>query len=218
MNNTFSIKESFSFAWETFTKRPWFFMAVVLAVVVGTSIVSTIVQPDNAVGLLGYLAYMVFNVFLDMGLVSLALAAHRNVEMVNWKDLWAPKMFWSFLLASLLTGAAVLFGLILLIIPGIIAAVGLLFVKYVVVDRELGPIEALKESWAITKGNRMKLLGLLALIILMNIAGAIVLVGLLVTMPLTMLIMVYVYRELEHDAHEVAAPAQSAPQVGGNIA
>ncbi len=76
-------------------------------------------------------------------------------------------------LASLLHWAIVSTGFFLLVVPGIIFACKLAFVKYLVIDRKLDPVEAVKESWRMTKGHSGKifLMGLLAIPIV--IAGLI---------------------------------------------
>ncbi len=56
------------------------------------------------------------------------------------------------ILANLLTMAIVVAGIFLLIIPGIIFACKLAFVPYLVMDKNLDPVEAVKESWRMTKG------------------------------------------------------------------
>jgi uncharacterized membrane protein len=63
-----------------------------------------------------------------------------------------------------------------LIVPGIILACRLAFVSYLVVDRKMETIPALKESWRLTRGhaNKVFLMGLLAIPIV--IAGLICLV------------------------------------------
>lgn len=216
MINTFSIKEAFYFGWNTFRARPWFLMGITAAVVILSSLVSMMSQSSSADAQSAFLFILtvVINVFIDMGLVAFALAAHENIQMVKIKNLWAPKMFWPFLGAAILVGIIVMIGTILLIIPGIIAALGLMFTKYLVIDRELGPIEAIRESWNITKGNRFRLLGLLVVVVVINIIGAaFFMVGLLVSIPVAMLMMVHVYRELEHGAHEIVQTATEAPSV-----
>jgi uncharacterized membrane protein len=48
---------------------------------------------------------------------------------------------------------------VLLIVPGIIFGLMFMFSTFLVIDRELGPIEALKESNHITHGHKWRLLG-----------------------------------------------------------
>jgi uncharacterized membrane protein len=56
-------------------------------------------------------------------------------------------------LASLLTYALIMMAFILLIVPGIIIACRLAFVSYLVMDKKLDPIQAVEESWKMTKGH-----------------------------------------------------------------
>jgi hypothetical protein len=57
------------------------------------------------------------------------------------------------ILANLLTFALVMLGFIALIIPGIIIACRLAFVGYLVMDKKLDAIQAVEESWKMTKGH-----------------------------------------------------------------
>jgi uncharacterized membrane protein len=68
-------------------------------------------------------------------------------------------------LANLLVAVIVTIGLVLLIVPGIIFACKLAFVPYLVVDRKMDAIEAVKESWRMTSGHAWKvfLIGLLGI-------------------------------------------------------
>ena len=71
------------------------------------------------------------------------------------------------------------------------------FATYLVVDRGAGPIEAIKESWRITKGHKWQLFLLMLTLILLNIAGIIAFViGVLVTIPVTWLAVTHAYRAL----------------------
>jgi len=69
------------------------------------------------------------------------------------------------ILANLLTTAIVIAGLLFLIIPGIIFACKLAFVPYLVMDKKMEAVEAVKTSWEMTKGHTMTifLIGLLAI-------------------------------------------------------
>jgi hypothetical protein len=67
------------------------------------------------------------------------------------------KGFWenylSIILANLLVAALVILGCIALIIPGIIIGCRLAFVSYLVMDKKLDPIDAVEQSWKLTRGH-----------------------------------------------------------------
>lgn len=67
-------------------------------------------------------------------------------------------------LAGLLVGAIIGIGIVLLVVPGIVFACRLAFVRYLVMDQKMEPVEAVKESWRMTKGhaNQIFLTGFLA--------------------------------------------------------
>ncbi len=59
----------------------------------------------------------------------------------------------SIILANLLVIALVVLGFFALIVPGIIIGCRLVFVRYIVMDKKLDPIEAVELSWKLTKGH-----------------------------------------------------------------
>jgi uncharacterized membrane protein len=72
-----------------------------------------------------------------------------------------------------------------------------IFTTFIVVDRELGPIEAMKESYRITRGHKWDLLGLVYVLIIVAVFGLVALVvGLLVSIPVCTLALVHTYRVL----------------------
>lgn len=204
------------FGWETFKKRPWFFIGIQALILIASSFASELSgHADKAqgsglvLGLSGVFVGIVIQMLVKMGSVSFALKAHEDAGAAQVNDLWAPETFWTFLLASILVGLIIVGGIILLIVPGIIWALRYMFVPYLVVDRKLGVRDAMKESARITMGHKWQLLGLMCLVVLVNILGLIALiVGLLVSIPVTMFALAHAYRTLEHAASEVApAPA-----------
>ncbi len=80
------------------------------------------------------------------------------------------------ILANLLTSAIVIAGIIFFIIPGIIFACKLAFVPYLVMDKKMETVEAVKTSWEMTNGHTATifLMGLLAIPIV--IAGFLMLI------------------------------------------
>lgn len=197
-----SVGESIRFGWTTFKKRPWILIGGFLIAMVVSGVSSALLDPGEDapvtfVTVMMGLVSGVIGLMVEIGLVTFSLRAHDNVEGVGVKDLWNPKPFIWYLLGQIVVGVIVLIGLVLLIVPGIIAAVGLMFSSYLIVDKGRGPVEAVKESWAMTKGHKWEL-ALLALALLgLNILGLLVLVvGLLVTVPVSMLAVVHAYRKL----------------------
>ncbi|MBP9757027.1 MAG: DUF975 family protein [Candidatus Pacebacteria bacterium] len=211
--NTISVQAALHYGWDTFKKRPGFFigMTVIIFVVswVTGFILGMLGMDEN---IIGSILNLVVTTLLDLGIVATMLKVFESPESAKLEDLWHPQQFLPYLAATVLTGIIVVVGLILLIVPGVIAAIMLLFVKFIVVDRKLGPIEALKESARMTKGHRMTLFLLILAIAAINIIGAILLlIPLLVTIPVSTLAMVYTYRKLGHAASEVVpTPAATA--------
>jgi uncharacterized membrane protein len=112
--------------------------------------------------------------------------------------------------AMIIVWIAVFMGLVLLVVPGIIFLLRLWFVGFVVVDERVGPLEAIQRSWDITRGHTMDLFLLFLLLVGLNLLGLIALVvGLLVTVPISGLSLACVYRHLKPKAVAEPAPAVS---------
>jgi uncharacterized membrane protein len=205
----FTVGSAIRFGWETFKTRPWFFVGATIVIMLAYGVVGGISSGiDAALGatpedpfIIGSLINLVLSTFVGMGVTAFYLAAHDNPETVDLSTLWHPQPFWKFLGASILVGLAIGIGFVLLIVPGIIAALFFMFTMFVVIDKDLGPIEAMKESMRIGRGYRWPLLGLIVLLSLIALAGVIALfVGLLVAMPVTALAFTHAYRVLSGEA------------------
>lgn len=81
------------------------------------------------------------------------------------------KNYLNIVLAYLLTFAIIGIGFVFLIIPGIIFACRLVFVPYLVMDKDMEAVAAVEKSWAMTKGYGWKIFGMGLLAILIFIAG-----------------------------------------------
>jgi uncharacterized membrane protein len=121
----------------------------------------------------------------------------------------------TYAVSSLVYTLVVLAGLVLLVVPGIIWLVMFMFYALVIVDTETGPLAALRQSARLGKGVRWELFLLLLVLTGINIAGAVaLLVGLLFTVPFSVLVMAHAYRALQPRAEGVtAAPGTELPKL-----
>ena len=97
--------------------------------------------------------------------------------------------------------AAIIFigGFILFVIPGIYFAIKYHFLLYFVIDKKMGPLEALRASGKITDGVKWRLLGFSIVSIGIVILGFLAFgFGILVAVPVATLADAYLYRKLSH--------------------
>ena len=80
------------------------------------------------------------------------------------------------MLANLLVVAIVGIGLVLFVVPGIIFACRLAFVRYLVMDKGLDPVAAIEKSWIMTRGHGWRIFGMYLLAIVMFFFGLLLLI------------------------------------------
>lgn len=213
----FSAGSALRFGWETFKRRPWLFVGATFLILLISGLINAFTSgidglfPGSAdqPSIVGMLVNIGLGTLLSMGATAFYLVAHDNPEAADLSLLWHPQPFWKYLGMSILLALAVAAGLILLIVPGVIFALMFMFAPFIVIERELGPIDALKESNRVTRGHKWTLLGLVGLLILINILGVLALVvGLLVSIPVSTLAFVHAYRILA--GHVEPRPADAA--------
>ncbi len=124
-------------------------------------------------GFLGTAYTVLINSPVGYGVSFCYLKAARGDKLEIKNMFEAFQNYWNAVLAALLVSAIVIVGFFLLIVPGIIFACKLAFTPYLVMDRKMAVIEAVKGSWSMTSGHAWKvfLIGLLAVPI--SIAGLI---------------------------------------------
>lgn len=82
-----------------------------------------------------------------------------NLKAVRGESFRIQDMFFAYqrirdiLLAYLLIGLVIGIGFVLLIVPGVIFACRLAFVPYLIMDRKMEALEAIRKSWCMTKGS-----------------------------------------------------------------
>ncbi len=99
-------------------------------------------------------------------------------EKIEIKDMFSvfERNYWNAVLAGIIVFIIVGFGIVMLIVPGIIFACRLVFVPYLVIDKKMEALEALKTSWEMTRGHGWKIFLMALLAIPIVIAGLIMLI------------------------------------------
>jgi len=213
----FTAGEAIRFGWETFKRRPWFFVGATLIIMLVSGLIEAFTHRCRRVGLgrsvltarqpnqpAGRHAH-------QYGATAFYLSAHDNPDAADLSALWHPRPFLKFLGAFILLMLTIAVGFILLIVPGIIFALMFMFTIFIVIDREFGPIDSMKESRRLTYGHKWKLLGLSLLLVLINLLGlAALFVGLFVTVPISSLALTHAYRVLGGKAEPLPVDAALA--------
>lgn len=205
----FSKREAIRFGWRAATSNLGFFIVVLIiagAVNTAPSVLQAIGGPRSPLGILAQIGFFVAGQVVGMGLTRISLR-FADGEKAEVADLFSTlPLFWSYVGASILYGLVVLAGIILLFVPGAIWAVKYSQYTFLVIDKGMRPVEALRRSGELTRGVKWNLFLFYLLLIGVILLGAVALfVGLFVAMPTAMVASAYVYRRLF--ARAAAAPA-----------
>ncbi len=200
--DSFSAGSCIRFGWETFKKRPWFLIGSYLVLFVVVSVISgalgQFTNDGTAVTFICTIARYAVEMLSGMGTIAFTLKAHDDIENVRLMDLWHPYPFWKYTGSTVLFGIVFLVGIILLVVPGIIWSIMFGFAGYLVIDKQMRPIEAFKQSKRITYGYKWELFLLGILTLLLTILGLVcLLVGFLVVYPIIVIASAHAYRTLE---------------------
>ena len=127
--------------------------------------------------------------------------------------------FLTLLLLGLVTQAMIILGLVLLIVPGIYLMVGYIFAPWFVLDRKVGFWEAMELSRRTVHQHWFHFFGLVLMIILINLLGALALgVGLLVTIPVSWCALTAAYAAMvgfQPEPHPVRVEARVGQEPAG---
>jgi len=192
-----------------------FFIFIVIAGIVG-GITEAIFHAEAYSQAGEYVNYAVASVFqnlvtmpitlpLGAGLMMLALNYIRN-ESFEYTTLFNYYIYvWTLFFAAILTNALVMVGFMLLIIPGIYLAVCFMFVNLLIVDQHLGFIDAMKTSYMLVKRHWFFYFKFVLLASIINIAGAMaLLIGLIFTLPATLIAFALLYEHALYEDQEIA--------------
>lgn len=196
----FSKKEAISFGWQTMKDNFWFFvvlLTIIALIIAMPEIILHFVKDILVLVIFINIVSVILSLIIDLGLYKISLKFYDK-EKVKLSDLFAcwPLLF-KYLIATILYILIVTGGSILLIVPGIIWGIKYQFYGYLIVDKGLRPIAALKKSGQITKGAKWNLFLLGLLFAGITILGILILIiGLFAALPTILIASAFVYRKL----------------------
>lgn len=110
-----------------------------------------------------------------------------------------------FVIATVLFMLIILAGLLLFIVPAIVFALMFGQFSYLILDRNLGPVEAFNESRRITQGNKMTVLAIFLLLCVLSLAAVLTCgLGFLVLGPYSCVLFAVIY--LRMTGQHIASP------------
>jgi len=143
-----------------------------------------------------FMAFFVWS-FLTMNQIKIYLRIYDG-QVVTYTDLFSDlNRFVNFLVGYVLLLLIIVGGCILLIFPGVIWGLKYGFTPYLIVDKGIAPMSALRKSAEITAGHKGELFLIFLTIVGIRVVGLLVFcVGLLAAYPLGDMMWVDCYRKL----------------------
>jgi uncharacterized membrane protein len=179
-----TISGSYGYGWQQMWKQFLYLFLVAVIVMIASMPMSALQEGHDyeSPGMIALQIIVAAYALLLMPVIEyggdlLFLRCMRN-EKIDIKEMFSgfTNNYLNIILANLLTFAIVGLGIVFLIVPGIILACRLVFVPYLVMDKNLDPVAAVEKSWSMTRGHGWKIFGMGLLAILIVIAGLLCLI------------------------------------------
>jgi uncharacterized membrane protein len=211
----FSFSEAFSIGWSQLKKR-WVFIVAAFTTLFAIEAVFGYlidvpyrdIEPTSS--LLAILALLI-RMWLNFNLLVIMIRLFDDVEP-KWGDLflWREETL-SYVSASILYCLLVFVGCIFFVIPGLYFALKYSFYGYLIADKKLGAIEALKASARLTVDMKWLLVGFGVVTASVLFLGLLAFgIGLLIAIPVVSLAVIFVYRSLYRQTFDTATAPSSA--------
>jgi len=202
---TFAVGPALSYGWKKFSENAGAFILLMIAVVVVVAVINAVQY-----GLLNDFSNVFFQLLLaivmtvlvmivEVGVIRGGLAVTRGekpeVGMIASMDNIGP-----YILTAIVVALGTFVGFMLCVIPGLIWIVFTAFARIHALDKGVGPGEAISSSINWVKDHIGTVIGLLVVSWLVYFAGFLLCgVGILVTAPVAMTMIVYGYRVLNNE-------------------
>lgn len=196
---SFSIRDAISDGWRVVLREPSTMLALT---VLQLAVLSIGGGASRVTGPLAHFVAQVASAALAVGWWRVASRAQQGqpVSLTAVTELTAIELLRYFVTIAMLV-VVVGLGLLLLVVPGVYVGARLLFAPLVVVEEGLDPVAAMRRSWDMTADVGAHVVALALALVAIDLLGALALgLGLLVTMPISLVAIVHVYRRIRDRA------------------
>jgi hypothetical protein len=200
-HNSILLRQAASLAWAAFKIHYLLLIAILLTIFGAWIVLEIAVIAGQRLGLLWWIvAHLVFLIVfaaIEVGFLKACLALHDGQVPVFADAFKYLSLGLKFLAGQILYGLIILVGLVLLVIPGLYMAARYAFVGFCQVEGQESLRGSFAQSATLSTGNMAALMAIIGSLLLFNVMGACLLgIGLLVTIPLSVLTMTAVYKQL----------------------
>lgn len=157
-----------------------------------------------------------FSVLICFGFIKNTINLTKGLP-IDFKAFFSanPITLLNFFVAMIVMSIVISIGMILLIVPGIILSYMLILTPYLIIDKDMGAIEAITESIKLTKGYKMDIfVGHFVVLLLINIVSMLI-ITLPFTIPMVLFVQIYPYLiltgQLESAKSKLFSDEQAAP-------
>jgi hypothetical protein len=199
-------------AWRIYKPNARLLILSFLTIVGAWAFLELLVIRGNRLGglfnLILHLIFLVVSAGLQAGFLKMALKLNDGAP-VEYRMLFSElRMGPKFLIAQIMVFVMVIVGMVFFLAPGIYFGARFGLFGTAIAERGVGSLESLSLSSRLTTGRRMELAILGVFMAVLNFFGAVFLgVGLLCTVPLSVLMVASVYRKLAGPMHDRPAAA-----------
>ncbi|WP_457568551.1 hypothetical protein [Desulfurobacterium sp.] len=178
----------------TILKIHGFYLLIIFALKTVASILANI-----HLSLVGEVIDFLFSILISGGFVYAMMKVVREGQaeiidlFIMFEDM---NLGTNYLIMSVIQSIILMIAFMLLVIPGIYLSVGYIFAPYLLIDRRLSPWEALETSRKTVHKRWFQYFLFTLTILLINVLGALMLlIGLIVTIPLSIVAFIKLYEQ-----------------------
>jgi uncharacterized membrane protein len=200
-DDTISIRQAFKIASPILKKRFGLFTAVLLTIFGAWVALEIVVIAGQRFGILlwtaAHVAFLIFAAGVEVGFLQICLALCDG-EKPTFADAFTQLILGpKFLAGQMLYLLMTLIGLLLLVVPGIYLGVRYALFGFCLATGETNLMRSFQGSAILSRGSNTYLLWILVFLLVLNVLGASLLgIGLFITIPLSVLMMTTIYRQL----------------------